>query len=599
MLYRKTLTLAATICILAATAFADSQARIVRLSYVEGDVQLDRQDGRGFSHAFLNMPIVEGTKVWTRNDARAEIEFEDGSTVRLIPDTVLEFQQLRLSGRGDRDSMLSLQEGTAYFNIEKDKNDDFRVVFANEHVTFERKARFRISVGASDYRLAVFRGDIELLKSTGGRVMVRKNENLTVEFDDRDRYFLAKGAPSEPHDYWDREREDTRAEYANRQTYDGYSTAYSYGYRDLHRFGAFIHVDLGWVWRPHNVGFGWSPYDSGYWVYYPGQGYVFVSNYPWGWTPYRYGSWVHVNNRGWCWRPSNHHQTWVTVLNFNNAPHGWRPPSRPAAPTVVTASSNPRPYIPVGRAEDPDVLRNRGRGRVLADAPEGTEGRRIVPGGASGIAGGGSAGNTGGQVNGSVATERSTRPRDRVVTNETLPVDPNRRSDDAIEARGERVSRTGGSVQGQVSPVSKQRDIDDSSRHDEVRREEPVNVSPVPNPNVTTQTSGGVVSGRVERTRNVEVDTDRDRPIESVRSERSSRTPVIEQRQQPVIQQQRPVEVQRPVEQRVERSQRTYTPPPQPSVQQQPRPSSPPPQAPTVAPARSERVQQVQRNKDQ
>lgn len=591
MLHRKTLILAVIVCMMAVSTFAESNARIVRLSFVEGDVQLDRQEGRGFSHAFLNMPIVEGTKVWTKSDARAEIEFEDGSTVRLAPDSVMEFQQLRRLGRGERSSMLVLQEGTAYFNIDKDKNDDFRVVFANEHLTFDNKARFRVSVDAREYRLAVFRGDVEILKSTGGRVAVRKNENLTVEFEDRDRYFLAKGTPSEAHDYWDREREDAIAEYARRREYDRYDRAYSYGYHDLHRWGSFIHVDIGTVWRPRHVSLSWTPYDSGYWVYYPGHGYVFVSSYPWGWTPYRYGSWVYLNRHGWCWRPTNNHHTWVTVLNFNNAPHGYVPPARP---TVVTANVTPRTYVPIIR----------GRARLDADD---TDGRgRIVEGGAP--TGGSTAG---GVVNATVTTERSGRPSGRgVITNETLPVDPNRGPQDSVGARSGRVSRSGGMVQADGAPqVGKQRDIDDSSRMDEVRREEPTGVAP-------GSTSGGVINGRVERRGDVDGGGTMD-----VRSDRSSRIQVQQQPNvpsQPSVIEQRPVETPRPVEQRVDRPQRTYnppptqqverpqrvyTPPPQPQVDRSPRvhtpPPSPPPQVqqsrpasppPTAAPERSSRI---------
>jgi hypothetical protein len=41
---------------LTAPAFADSQARVVRLSEVQGEVQVDRNTGRGFEKTFLNLP---------------------------------------------------------------------------------------------------------------------------------------------------------------------------------------------------------------------------------------------------------------------------------------------------------------------------------------------------------------------------------------------------------------------------------------------------------------------------------------------------------------------------------------------------------------
>ena len=67
-------------CWLAVPSFADSQARIVRLSQVDGDVQIDRNTGQGYEKAFINLPITQGAKLRTGQGARAEIEFEDGST---------------------------------------------------------------------------------------------------------------------------------------------------------------------------------------------------------------------------------------------------------------------------------------------------------------------------------------------------------------------------------------------------------------------------------------------------------------------------------------------------------------------------------------
>src|SRR6266852_2108888 len=89
-------------------AWGDSNVRIVRLSYLSGDVQVDRGDAHGFDKAIVNMPVVHGTRVWTRTDGQAEIEFEDGSTVRLAPDSLLTMDELSLTSDGDKVTRLSL-----------------------------------------------------------------------------------------------------------------------------------------------------------------------------------------------------------------------------------------------------------------------------------------------------------------------------------------------------------------------------------------------------------------------------------------------------------------------------------------------------------
>src|SRR3954447_21541260 len=81
-------------------AMAASQARIVRLSDVQGSVEIDKNTGLGFEKTFLNLPITQGTKLRTGDSGRAEIEFEDGSSMRLAPKTSVEFSALSNADSG-------------------------------------------------------------------------------------------------------------------------------------------------------------------------------------------------------------------------------------------------------------------------------------------------------------------------------------------------------------------------------------------------------------------------------------------------------------------------------------------------------------------
>ena len=109
--------LAAAVCVLLALpALADSQARIVRLSDVQGSVQIDKNTGLGFEEAFINLPITQGTQLKTGDRGRAEVEFEDGSSMRLTPNTTVQFNKLGLSDEGKRISEINLVQGMAYVN---------------------------------------------------------------------------------------------------------------------------------------------------------------------------------------------------------------------------------------------------------------------------------------------------------------------------------------------------------------------------------------------------------------------------------------------------------------------------------------------------
>jgi hypothetical protein len=307
-------------------ASADSHVRIVRVSSLNGDVQVDRADGQGFDKGILNMPIVQGARVWTRNDGRAEIEFEDGSTIRLVPNTIINFDDLSLTSSGNWISKLSLQEGTAYFDLQHREHDVFEIAVG--HHSFEplHSSHFRIQSEADAVNIAVFKGDLRMTSATLAQVEVRKGETLTLDNTDPGRYFLAKNVDNAPYDDWDQDRREYRDRYSAQVQAPA---SINYGFSDLSYYGTFADIPgCGNCWRPHSASLGWDPFLDGSWIYYPNVGWTFVSAYPWGWTPYRYGQWVFVSGYGYCWRPGH---TW----------HNWTP-----TPVVVTATRGP---VPPGR----------------------------------------------------------------------------------------------------------------------------------------------------------------------------------------------------------------------------------------------------------
>jgi len=82
------------------THYSDSTyAQVVRISYVEGDVRIQRGQPNGkptsaiWEKAVADVPLETGFSVAT-GDGRAEIEFENASTIYLAPNSVLTFNDL-------------------------------------------------------------------------------------------------------------------------------------------------------------------------------------------------------------------------------------------------------------------------------------------------------------------------------------------------------------------------------------------------------------------------------------------------------------------------------------------------------------------------
>ena len=127
-------------------ASADSQVRIVRLSLVDGPVQLDRSTGEGFERAIMNMPIAQGMQLWTRDDSRAEVEFEEGTSIRVTPGSRVEFSELILRSDGTRSTVIRIDSGRVYVNFSPSHGEDFRILVGNREILLDHSVHFRLDV---------------------------------------------------------------------------------------------------------------------------------------------------------------------------------------------------------------------------------------------------------------------------------------------------------------------------------------------------------------------------------------------------------------------------------------------------------------------
>jgi len=292
-------------------AMADSQARIVRLSDVQGSVEIDKNTGAGFEKAFINLPITQGTQVRTGENGRAEIEFEDGSSMRLAPKTSIEFGTLSTSDSGSHVSQVNLTEGMAYVNWLAKNSDQFTLNFAREKLVLDRPAHVRVDASPETANLAVIKGDVEV-NGPAGQVKVEKKKTATFDVADNDKYSIENRIAEAPLDDWDKEASAYHDQYAKNSS----SSPYGYGVSDLNYYGSYTNVPgYGMMWQPYFVGAGWDPFMDGAWGFYPGFGYMFASAYPWGWLPYRYGNWAFVPGFGWMWQPGGWNN-WLTVPRY-------------------------------------------------------------------------------------------------------------------------------------------------------------------------------------------------------------------------------------------------------------------------------------------
>jgi len=345
-------------------AFADSHVRIVRLSSVEGHVQIDRGVGEGLERAILNTPIVEGTRLVTGSDGLAEVEFENESALRVTENSEVKFAQLLLNDAGAKINQFQLTKGLVYLDTASKGDDIYRIKIGKTTLLAHRDTLARLSATPEQLKVAVFHGEVQL-EGSAQPVSIHKKQTLTVDLKDAAKYEVANGTEQNRFDNWNKEREDYSRTYADSGGYGGPNRGF--GLQDLNYYGDYFYANgYGWAWQPYGFAgsmLGWEPYNNGAWMFYPGLGYSWASAYPWGWLPYHYGSWAFINGTGWAWLPgSGYNGTWyagnfLTVPKITKAPVGWTAATPPA---ILQSSMVPRTVL-VGNAATSGLMVPGGR----------------------------------------------------------------------------------------------------------------------------------------------------------------------------------------------------------------------------------------------
>ena len=307
-----------------------SHARVVRLSFVEGAVTVRTAGSTDWTKAMMNSPIEEGFSLATAQKSFAEVEFENGSTVRLGELSQVDFTQLALTPEGGHINHVTLDQGYATFHVIPEHHDEYLVNASGVSLTPHGKAEFRADTSQDHLRVEVFEGHV-LASASNQSETLSKNHTLV-----RDTSSNASNSSSGSFqvtdkiqkDEWDK-WSDARQEQANLAFNDsavGPASA-MYGWNDLDVYGDWSYFPgYGVGWAPYEP-MGWSPYSSGMWGSYPSMGYTWISGEPWGWLPFHYGYWNFNQGMGWFWMPGSSAVWSPALVNWYSGPGwiGWTP----------------------------------------------------------------------------------------------------------------------------------------------------------------------------------------------------------------------------------------------------------------------------------
>lgn len=335
----------------------NDNVRAARLSFVQGTVTVN---GGGDSlPGTINMPITEGQQIVTGDDGQAEVEFEDGSVVRLTPVSSVVMNLMSYDGN-TMQTDIGLQGGMFYLDLRVADGVRYTVDALGERILPQENSVVRVRMDEPPAEVGVLEGQVQVMRDGGFNATVKGGESLRGDAEDVNRYYLQSGIEQDTWDDWNEQREQQAANDANMRT-DAQTDADAqagYGWADLDAYGNWYDIPgEGQVWQPEQASDpGFDPYGYGSWVYYPTSGYVWVSSYPWGWTPFRCGNWNYYNNFGWGWQSTGcgiggGWGGWGGVyVRVQHPPRGYHFPIRPTPGRGNGWSGGrpPRRVIPIG-----------------------------------------------------------------------------------------------------------------------------------------------------------------------------------------------------------------------------------------------------------
>ena len=273
----------------------DPPARVARLNFSQGDVELRPAGEDDWVTAVLNRPMITGDDLWTDEDSRAEVHV-GSAAIRMGAKTGITFLEL-----DDHTTQIRLAQGSLILRVRHvDDDDTYEIDTPNIAFSLLQPGEYRVDVSedGSQTITTVWHGRGRV---TGGGLTYTVVANQTATFTGSDHldYDLGQIANQDDFDSWSSDR-DSREDDADSANYVSREMT---GYEDLDAYGRWRYVpDYGPVWAPVSVAPGWAPYRFGHWVWVAPWGWTWVEDEPWGFAPFHYGRWAFVES-GWCWVP--------------------------------------------------------------------------------------------------------------------------------------------------------------------------------------------------------------------------------------------------------------------------------------------------------
>jgi len=270
-----------------------------RLSYINGNVYIQRATELDYEEGMVNMPVTGGDRLGT-TEGRAEIYMGRGKYLRLDQNTKMDF--LDLPGPQNDLTRIQVWRGNIFFSIMSLKKEKAIEIHTDDASFYVLEAGlYRIDVREEETEIYVYRGLLEAAGETGS-VLIREAQRLEAI----DGHFLGRpsGFAAIAEDSFDRWSELRDHEVRKRMAQSYLPEEMEDFEYELASYGEWTYIfPYGYVWVPGGIAADWRPYLHGRWMWFPVCGWTWLPYEPWGWATVHFGRWHWGIGLGWYWIP--------------------------------------------------------------------------------------------------------------------------------------------------------------------------------------------------------------------------------------------------------------------------------------------------------
>jgi hypothetical protein len=306
----------AVLSLLAGTRLAAEESIYGHITFIDHGATVLRADG-GEVQALVNLPLAPGDMVITPDGGRCELQFDNGTVIRLDKNSRLRLATVLAPSLTSnwKITTLELEKGQLYTLPQTYGHEMFQVVTPNAAANLKSRVIAILRLDA-DGGTSFFSG--------GGKFQVlygalsRSLKKITVKTD-RPIAITAAHIPAERvaqrdiefmawNEYVDRHFKELHYGISKvpPKLKFGNSALTYWAEKWSSLFGEWIYDEfLGYVWRPADDRFAYNerPFFHADFVRVNGQLYL-VPQQQWGWVPAHMGTWVWLK-RGWTWIPGD------------------------------------------------------------------------------------------------------------------------------------------------------------------------------------------------------------------------------------------------------------------------------------------------------